>query len=121
MRAVIACAARRRRPANMVDDAAVAWGGTSLDRRLGPLYHVVHVPIGTADVASAVRAGEAERNPLMQTRFSADRLVNAPAAVVYHLLADYHEHHRPGGFLPPAFTDQVVEAGGFGAGTRIRL
>jgi hypothetical protein len=57
----------------------------------------------------------------MQTRFSAGRVLGAPADVVYHLIADYREHHRPEGFLPPAFTDLVVEQGGVGAGTRIRF
>ena len=40
----------------------------------------------------------------MKTRFGAERRIDAPAAVVYHCLADYREHHRPGGFLPPAFS-----------------
>ena len=59
----------------------------------------------------------------MQTRFSAERIVDAPAGVVYHLISDYREHHRaaPEGFLPPAFTDLVVERGGVGAGTVVRL
>jgi hypothetical protein len=57
----------------------------------------------------------------MQTRVSAERLIAAPARVLYHLISDYREHHRPGGFLPPAFTDQVVEQGGIGAGTRVRV
>jgi hypothetical protein len=30
----------------------------------------------------------------MQTRFSAERVLDAPAEVVYHLIADYREHHR---------------------------
>jgi hypothetical protein len=57
----------------------------------------------------------------MQTRVSAERVVDAPAAVVYHLIADYQEHHRPEGFLPPAFSNLVVERGGVGAGTAIRF
>src|SRR5262245_22705353 len=57
----------------------------------------------------------------MQTRISAGRVVEAPADVVYHLIADYREHHRPEGFLPPAFTELVVEKGGVGAGTVIRF
>jgi Polyketide cyclase / dehydrase and lipid transport len=57
----------------------------------------------------------------MQTRFSAERVLDAPADVVYHLISDYREHHRPEGFLPPAFTDLVVEKGGVGAGTLIRF
>ena len=54
-----------------------------------------------------------------QTRISAERLLDAPAEVVYHCIADYRAHHRPGGFLPDAFTDLRVERGGVGAGTAI--
>jgi hypothetical protein len=59
----------------------------------------------------------------MQTRFSAERVLDAPAEVVYHLLTDYGEHHRaaPQGFLPDAFTDLVVERGGVGDGTVVRF
>jgi hypothetical protein len=57
----------------------------------------------------------------METRVSAERVLDAPADVVYHLIADYREHHRPEGFLPPAFTELVVEKGGVGAGTEIRF
>jgi hypothetical protein len=51
------------------------------------------------------------------TRFSAERLMDAPADVVYHCIADYRHHHCPDGFLPPAFSDFHVERGGYGAGT----
>jgi hypothetical protein len=54
-------------------------------------------------------------------QFSAERLIDAPAAVVYHCLADYREHHRAGGFLPPVFTDLQVLKGGVGAGTVIQF
>lgn len=54
----------------------------------------------------------------MKTRYVADGHIAAPADVVYHCLADYREHHRPGGFLPPAFADLEIHAGGVGAGTR---
>jgi polyketide cyclase/dehydrase/lipid transport protein len=59
----------------------------------------------------------------MQTKISAERVLNAPAEVVYHLIADYSEHHRaaPDGFLPAAFTDLVVEQGGVGQGTVVRF
>jgi polyketide cyclase/dehydrase/lipid transport protein len=57
----------------------------------------------------------------MKTRFSAERLIDAPAEVVYRCIADYTHHHRPGGFLPPAFSNQEVLSGGVGDGTRIRL
>lgn len=52
---------------------------------------------------------------------SAERVMDAPAAVVYHCIADYREHHRTEGFLPPVFTDLQVEQGGVGAGTVIRF
>jgi hypothetical protein len=51
--------------------------------------------------------------------FGADRVLAVPADIVYHCLADYAEHHRPEGFLPPAFTALRVERGGVGAGTVI--
>ena len=57
----------------------------------------------------------------MKTRFGAERLIDAPAPIVYHLLADYREHHRPGGFLPPAFERLEITSGGVGAGTEYRL
>ena len=57
----------------------------------------------------------------MQTRVSAERVLDTPAEVVYHLLSDYWEHHRPEGFLPPAFSDLVVERGGVGDGTVVRF
>lgn len=57
----------------------------------------------------------------MQTRISAERVLDAPAEVVYHLLSDYQEHHRPEGFLPPAFPALVVEQGGVGEGTVVRF
>jgi hypothetical protein len=57
----------------------------------------------------------------MKTRFGAERSIDAPAAVVYHCLADYREHHRPGGFLPPAFEELEIDRGGVGAGTEYRL
>jgi hypothetical protein len=54
---------------------------------------------------------------MTRTRFSAERFVDAPAGVVYHCIADYREHHRPGGFLPPAFSNFSIARGGVGAGT----
>lgn len=54
----------------------------------------------------------------MKTRYAAERHIDAPAEVVYHCIADYREHHRPGGFLPDAFADFELHEGGVGAGTR---
>jgi hypothetical protein len=51
-------------------------------------------------------------------RVSAERIVDAPSATVYGWLADMQEHHPR--FLPPAFSDFVVESGGVGAGTVTR-
>ena len=57
----------------------------------------------------------------MKTSFVAERLMDAPADVIYHCIADYREHHRPGGFLPPAFSDLEILRGGVGTGTEYRL
>ena len=56
----------------------------------------------------------------MKTKFAVEHRLDAPADTIYHLLADYREHHRPGGFLPPAFSDQEVIQGGVGAGTELQ-
>ena len=50
---------------------------------------------------------------------SAERTVDAPAATVYHLIADMREHHPH--FLPPAFSGFQVESGGVGDGTVTRF
>lgn len=47
---------------------------------------------------------------------SAERVVGAPADVVYGCLADMSEHPK---FLPPAFSKFEVVAGGVGAGTEV--
>lgn len=52
---------------------------------------------------------------------TAERPMSVPAADVYRAIADYRHHHRPEGFLPPAFTFLEVLEGGVGAGTRIRF
>ena len=58
---------------------------------------------------------------MRSSHLSVARLLDAPAAVVYHCLADYREHHRAGTFLPLVFTDLQVVRGGVGAGTVIRF
>jgi hypothetical protein len=55
----------------------------------------------------------------MKSRFAAERRMDVPAQVAYHCLADYREHHRPDGFLPPAFSDLEVHRGGVGAGSEV--
>ena len=57
----------------------------------------------------------------MKARFGAERHIDAPAAVIYHCLADYQQHHRPGGFLPPEFEQLEIARGGVGAGTEYRF
>jgi hypothetical protein len=58
-----------------------------------------------------------------QFHFAAERLLDAPADVIYHCLRDYINHHRhqPEGFLPAAFTRLEVLRGGVGAGTLMRF
>lgn len=46
---------------------------------------------------------------------AADGVVDAAPGQVYSYIADYREHHPR--FLPPAFTELEIEAGGVGAGT----
>jgi len=55
----------------------------------------------------------------MKAKISAERLIDAPADVIYHCIADYREHHRPDGFLPPAFSEFEIHRGGVGAGTEL--
>lgn len=45
--------------------------------------------------------------------------IGAPADRLYEIIADYRHGHPK--ILPPAFTGLTVEAGGVGAGTRIRV
>jgi hypothetical protein len=56
---------------------------------------------------------------MAEIRVAAERLINAPAELVYRYLADYRDHHPR--FLPPAFADFQVEAGGVGEGTVVRF
>jgi hypothetical protein len=53
-------------------------------------------------------------------RVACSARVNAPADVAYRLIADYREGHPR---IVPAkyFSNLVVEAGGYGAGTRFRI
>ena len=54
-----------------------------------------------------------------QIRATASAVIMAPPATVYRLIADYHRGHPR--ILPPHyFRNLQVEAGGTGAGTRIR-
>lgn len=55
-----------------------------------------------------------------EPRFSATALIDAPAAQLYAIIADYHEGHPR--ILPkPPFVDLKVEEGGVGAGTVLRI
>ena len=53
-------------------------------------------------------------------RVAATQRVDAPAAAVYTLIADYQAGH-PRIVPPEYFSNIVVEEGGYGAGTRIRF
>jgi Polyketide cyclase / dehydrase and lipid transport len=70
------------------------------------MYHVVHVH----QIAGALA---------MKTTITAERHLSAPADVLYACIANYRAHHRPGGFLPDAFSDLQIHAGGIGAGTEV--
>ena len=52
---------------------------------------------------------------MAEIRIAAEGDVAAPAEEVYGYIADYREHHPR--FLPPAFSNYEVEAGGMGEGT----
>ena len=54
---------------------------------------------------------------MTQLHVRSERLINAPAKLVYHLFADYVNHHPR--FLPPQFTNLHVLKGGYGAETEI--
>ena len=54
-----------------------------------------------------------------EVRAAKEAPVGAPADIVYALIADHRDHHPR--FLPPAFSDFVVEEGGVGAGTVTRF
>ncbi len=57
---------------------------------------------------------------MQSLRFSATRRIQAPPAVVWDILADYR-HGHPLIIPQRAFSDFVVEAGGYGEGTIIRF
>jgi hypothetical protein len=52
-------------------------------------------------------------------RVAREREIDAPAELVYRIIADYRQHHP--NILPSAFSDFVVEQGGVGEGTVIRF
>ena len=47
----------------------------------------------------------------MRTTIIAERRLAAPPELLYLCLANYRDHHRPDGFLPPAFSDFEVTRG----------
>jgi hypothetical protein len=50
----------------------------------------------------------------------AAKVINAPVEDIYAVIADYDGGHRA--ILPkPYFTDMIIEKGGHGAGTRLRV
>jgi uncharacterized protein YndB with AHSA1/START domain len=54
-----------------------------------------------------------------QITVEAQKDIDAPAELVYQLIADHDQHHP--NFLPPAFSEFKVESGGVGAGTVTRF
>ena len=62
----------------------------------------------------ARRGPDGRHGPMAKVEASAERTIDAPAGQVYGHLADMRQHPS---FLPPAFSDFRVEAGGVGAGT----
>ena len=53
-------------------------------------------------------------------RFSVSKLIDSPPRIVYSIIADYREAHPK--ILPkPPFVSLVVEQGGVGAGTVVRV
>ena len=52
---------------------------------------------------------------MTQLKVHSERLICGPVNLVYHLFADFVNHHPR--FLPPQFTDIQVLKGGYGAGT----
>ena len=52
---------------------------------------------------------------MSESRVVVERVVGAPAELVYRCIADFDRHHPR--FLPPAFSQFRVEEGGVGAGT----
>lgn len=58
--------------------------------------------------------------PVSAARVEVSRVVEAPPALVYRVIADYVDHHPR--ILPkPEFESLVVEKGGRGAGTLVRV
>jgi uncharacterized protein YndB with AHSA1/START domain len=55
---------------------------------------------------------------MSKVEVAAERAIDAPAETVYGYLANLEEHRQ---FLPPAFSDFEVEAGGIGAGSVVRF
>jgi hypothetical protein len=53
--------------------------------------------------------------PKNMVHVDAEHLIAAPAADVYRIIADYHDHHPA--ILPAAITNLTVQKGGVGAGT----
>lgn len=53
-----------------------------------------------------------------EIEIGAERVVGAPAEVVYRCIAGMQEHHHR--FLPPAFSGFEVESGGVGASSIVR-
>lgn len=55
---------------------------------------------------------------MSKVEVTAERAIDAPGKTVYGYLANLQEHRQ---FLPPAFSDFQIEAGGVGAGSIVRF
>jgi uncharacterized protein YndB with AHSA1/START domain len=55
---------------------------------------------------------------MSKVEVSVERVIEAPAETVYGYLANLQEHSE---FLPPAFSDFEIEAGGVGDGSVVRF
>src|SRR5437588_674705 len=62
------------------------------------------LPAGDGRPLNALRSAS-EGLTVAAVRVAAERSIDAPADVVYQCIANYQEHHRPEGFLPPSFSD----------------
>ncbi|HEX3722553.1 MAG TPA: SRPBCC family protein [Nitrolancea sp.] len=52
---------------------------------------------------------------MSRAQVAEERMIDAPAEKIYDCIADYRQHHPR--FLPPAFSNFIIEEGGYGAGT----
>ena len=103
---------RERSPMPLAWKSATTAASRSCLGHGGEVYHPVHrVPVGTVstDLLPGAHPDAAPPSPP-----SASSMPPPPSCTT--CLADYRTHHRPEGFLPPAFSDPQVLKGGVGEG-----